>query len=86
MGKARKSRKRDARGGETNLGELDITLGLQSGCSSLVLWCQAIISPIHTTSHAPQAEYSLFTMSTPFLISFISIALENTYKGQRISW
>jgi hypothetical protein len=74
----------EARGGETNLGELNITFGLQSGSSSLVLWCQAIISPIHTTSHAPQAEYSLLTMSTPFLVSFISISLENTYKGQRI--
>jgi hypothetical protein len=39
----------EAKKGETNLGELNITFGLQSGSSSLILWCQAIISPIHTT-------------------------------------
>jgi len=40
-------------------------------------------APSQFTSRAPQAEYSLLTMSTPFPISFISISMINTYKGQR---
>jgi hypothetical protein len=73
------------RGRGTDLGELDITLGLQSGGSGLVFRSQAIISPVLFTSRAPQAElkltfYNVHTLANQHHISI----MRNTYKGQRI--